>query len=144
MLDGSDSDRWSRFTMSLVSVDDEGWPHIALLSVGEVLAVDERRLVMALWPGSTTTRSLTPEGRATLACVVGETAYSVHLDVHRGDDLPAGSMDHAWFECAVRESLADTVTYARLTTGIEFELPDRARVLERWHAVIDAMRERVG
>jgi hypothetical protein len=141
-LDGTDLEGDSGFTLSLVTVDESSYPRIALLSVGEVLALNESRLAMALWPGSTTTRSLSASGQGTLAVVADEVAYSIQVEVERQDDLPAGGMDHAFFMATIQDVLADEVTYARLTSGITFELPDRDRVLARWQATVDAMRAR--
>src|SRR5262245_7451329 len=84
-LVGTDLDGESGFTLSLVTVDESRYPRIALLSVGEVLALDEGRLAMALWPGSTTTRSLSASGMGTLAVVADEVAYSIQIVVERGD-----------------------------------------------------------
>jgi len=56
-------------TFLLVTTDDTGWPHIALLSVGELVAIDSRTLRAGLWLGSTTTRNLSGTARALLAVV---------------------------------------------------------------------------
>jgi hypothetical protein len=141
-LDGTDLEGDRGFTLSLVTVDESRFPRIALLSVGEVLALGKDRLAIALWPGSTTTRSLTASGQGTLAVVADEVAYSIQIEVQRQTDLPAGGMDHAFFIATIQDVLADEVTYARLTSGITFELPDRERVLARWQATLDAMRAR--
>jgi hypothetical protein len=142
MLDGTDLAARVGFTVSLITMEQGGWPRVALLSVGEILAPDDRRLHLALWPGTTTTRELTRTGQATLSCIVAGVAYSVHARLTRGDDLRAADMDHAYFAGSVEESFRDTVGYARLTGGITFELPDRAAVVARWQATIDAMRRR--
>ena len=44
----------------LVTADDDGTPRPCMLSAGEVLAVDDRRLRFALWKGSRTLREPHP------------------------------------------------------------------------------------
>jgi hypothetical protein len=145
ILDGRDLGDRVGFTIELLTIDEAGWPRVALLSVGEVLASDERTLHLALWPATTSTAALTRAGRATLACVLDGTAYSVHVSASREPELRVGSMEHARFRCRVDEVLSDTVGYARLRSGITFELKDAEAVLARWAATIDALRrEAVG
>ena len=143
LLDGSDMSGGAGFTILLVTVETAGWPRIALLSVGEVLAPDEGSLHLALWPGTTSTRELTRTGQATLACVVDGASYSIHAHFERGEDLTTGSMQHAYFAGRIDECLVDEVSYARLTTGVEFELPNPDSVVPRWEATIESVRQRV-
>jgi hypothetical protein len=49
-------------------------------------------------------------------------------------------MNRAYFECGVDEVLVDKVTYAKITSGISFELPDPETVLGRWQQTIDLVR----
>jgi hypothetical protein len=144
MLDGGDLASRVGFTIELLTVDDAGWPRAALLSVGEVLASDARTIHLALWPATTSAAALTRLGRATLACVLDGTAYSIHASAARQPDLTVGSMGHAVFRCAVEEVLSDTVGYARLTSGITFELKDVDTVVARWTATIEALRAAAG
>jgi hypothetical protein len=141
MLDGRDLASRVGFTIELLTLDEAGWPRVALLSVGEVLATDERTLHLALWTATTSTAALTRAGRATLACVLDGTAYSIHATAARQPDLAVGSMEHAHFRCDVEEVLSDAVGYARLTSGVTFELKDSAAVVSRWDATIQTLRE---
>jgi hypothetical protein len=143
-LDGGDLAGGTGFTISLITIDPSGFPRVALLSVGEVLAIDERRLALALWPGSTTAAALTDSRSATLWLVADEVAYTIHVVAERREDLPAGGMAHAFFIVTVQDVLADEVSYARLTSGVVFELPDPERVISRWQSTVDAMRARLG
>ena len=140
ILDGRDIADRVGFTIELLTIDDDGWPRVALLSVGEVLATDDRTLHLALWPATTSTSALARAGRGTLACVLPPTAYSVHVSARREADLRVGSMQHAHFRCHVEEVLSDTVGYAQLTSGVAFELKDADAVVARWTSTIDALR----
>ena len=127
-------------TFVLVTVSEDGWPHVALLSVGEVFASSPREIRLALWPTSTTTRNLRRSGRATLAAVWRGTAYYVELDARPRERAPAAHGSLAHFSASIRRVLADAVDYADLTTGIRFVLKDKAAVVKRWEETIRTLR----
>ena len=143
LFDGADLDVGVGLTVELVTVDAEGWPGIALLSVGEVLALDASTVRLALWPGSRTTANLTRAGQGLLAFVHEGAAYSVRVETCRGADLTAPTT-RAVFEGRIAAVRRDEVPYARLRTGIVFDLPDRAAVVERWRATLDELRAHPG
>lgn len=141
MLAGDDLHAGSGLTFTLVVSGADGWPSFALLSVGEVLAVDEGTVRLALWPGSGTTAALTVTGMATMMAIGGDSVWYLHLAARRGPDLVASGMNRAYFECSVDDVLVDKVTYAKITSGISFELPDPEAVLGRWQQTIDLVRD---
>jgi hypothetical protein len=125
----------------LLSVDPDGWPHQAMLSVGEVVALDRRRLRLALWPDSTTTRNLTERPKATLAAVLEETGYTVRVVVRAAGEFAtplAGRL--ACFDASVEEVAADVVPYAVLESGVRFRLNEPGEVLPRWAEVRAQLR----
>ena len=71
-----------------VTVDADGFPHVALVSGRETGVGADGSLLVAL--GSPTTRAnLLRSGRATLVAVDGETAHSVKLVLRRSVDAEA-------------------------------------------------------
>jgi hypothetical protein len=125
------------FTMELISIDTEGWPHVALLSVGEVLALTGPHLRLALWPSSTTAANLQRTSRGTLATVADATAYRLKLQV-----IPRGTLDgpagpSAVFDARVVDVRKDVAPYAVLESGIRFRLVDPDAVTARWAATRD-------
>ncbi len=140
MLDGGDLRAGSGLTFTLVVAGVDGWPSFALLSVGEVVAMDAGTVRLALWPGSGTTAALTAAGKATMMIVGGDSVWYLHLAARRGPDITAEGMNRAYFECGVDDVLVDKVTYAKITSGISFELPDPETVLGRWQQTIDLVR----
>src|SRR5437879_3989755 len=80
LLDGSDLDGKVGETMELLTVGPEGWPHVALLSAGEVLAATPEEIRLALWPSSQTTANLRRTGQATLTFIQQEGAYYAQLE----------------------------------------------------------------
>lgn len=128
-------------TLGLLTMRDDGWPHEALLSVGEAVAIDRRRLRLALWPTSTATRNLAEHGRATLATVLEQTSFTVRLTAHGAGELAtrrAGTL--ARFEARVEETHADAAPYAVLESGVRFRLNDPDEALSRWAEVRAALR----
>jgi hypothetical protein len=128
-------------TFLLLSVREDGSPHLAMLSVGEVVALDRRRLRLALWPASTTTRNLIERKAATLAAVLEETGYTVRLGVRAAGELAtplAGRL--ARFDASVEEVGADVVPYAVLESGVRFRLKEPREVLPRWAEVRAQLR----
>jgi hypothetical protein len=128
-------------TVELLSVGEDGWPHLALLSVGEVLPLTGPHVRLALWPGSSTAGNLVRTGRATLAAVSEQVAYRVQLQVSSRGDLigphgPASVFDGR--AVAVRE---DVAPYAVLESGVQFRLTDPVSTLARWTATRRWLRE---
>jgi hypothetical protein len=117
------------FTFSLCAADSTGQIRTALLSAGEVLASDARTLCFALWPTSRTAQAITHNGRATLTFVFDEAFYQVQLETRcvALEDVPL-----ACFVGKIESGEAQRVGYARLTSGITFELPDAQSVQTRW------------
>src|ERR1700751_4548701 len=73
-------------TILVLSQLEAGWPHLAMVSVGELVVAADGRLALALWPTSTCAANLARTGRATLAMVTGGLAFS--LRCHVEDEFP--------------------------------------------------------
>lgn len=129
----------------VATTDEQGRPHPALLSYGEVLAVapDVVRLLVA--GGSTTARNLAARGAITLCLVTAaEGAIYVKARARPLPSLPAlGAGGLAAYEARIEEVLADAPAAgeeARLTGGIAFVSGDPARQAATWVARLDALR----
>ncbi len=143
LLDGSEISAREGLTFLLITTDELGWPHVAMLSVGELLAVDASALRAALWLHSSTTHNLTRERRGLLAAVIDGRAYYARLVATRGDDLDLGADGRlAYFLLDVEDVLEDAAEYATLTSGVTFRLHEPAAVVARWQHAIDALRAR--
>lgn len=120
------------FTLLLLTTRADGWPHQAMLSVGEVAPVAGAgdRLTLAVWPGATSTANLRDRGRATLTAVVDGVAYALFLAVEAAGEV--GRL--ARFDAHVEAATADEAPYARLESGIRFTLVDRDATIARWRA----------
>ena len=128
-------------TFLLLTVGEDGWPHMAMLSVGELLLADASTLRAALWLHSTATRNLTRESRGLLALVHDGAGYYLRCQAVRGPDLDLGEDGRlAYFELKIQDVLEDAVSYAVLTSGMTFKLHQPEQVLARWERTIAALR----
>jgi hypothetical protein len=140
LLDGEDLRGREGQTFLLITAPENGWPHVAMLSVGEVFAPSETELRLALWPGSQTTKNLTAGALGLLMVVASGAAYYVRLRCRRLADAAVAEKPRALFSATVDEVLQDAVDYAQITSGIGFRLPDRERVLTAWAESVEVMR----
>lgn len=123
------------FTVLVLSSAGE-WPHLAMVSRGELICADDRRLVLALWPTSTACANLSRTGRATLCAVVDGVAYSLRVSCRRLADIRtpmAGTL--ACFGLVVDSTFGDQAPYAELESGVRFRLLDEEATLARWNEV---------
>jgi hypothetical protein len=140
LLDGRAPADRQGITIVLATTGPDGWPLIALLSVGEVLAADSRDVRIGLWGSSATTAALTASGRTTMSMVLDGAAWDARLRCERAPDLVIdGGGRLAAFRCRVEEVLEDRVGYAELTGGIQFRLRRPEEVLPRWVATLEAL-----
>jgi len=120
----------------LATIDPYGWAHPALVSYGEILALDSARLRLALHAGSRPAGHLREGGRGTLVFADAELCLYIKVEALT---LPAapGAHDLARFELAVRDVLEDRAegeeTGARLTSGLGIAWPGGPQAVRaRW------------
>src|SRR5688572_17599291 len=87
LLDGVDLEAHEGLTFLLLPTSEARWPHLAMLSVGQIVAVGGRELPLALWLNSPATATLARTGQATLALVYAEAGYALRCTPRRGADL---------------------------------------------------------
>ncbi len=130
----------------IVTTDAQGWPHPALLSYGEVVAVDPRRLRLALYRTSGTSGNLRRNGHLTLCLIEPGMAYYVKTVAKEQQDPLNGFPELARFEAAVEQVLVDQAREdlepgAGVTGGVTFRLGrPEAQVLTEWRAVVDRLQ----
>lgn len=139
LLDGTRLSERVGHTFILTTTTQDGWPHIALLSVGEVLAVDDREIRIALWLNTAATRNITENGKALLAIIGEHRCLYLRLSCRRGPDIPSGSGRLAFFAGEIERAVEDEVGYAMVTGGVTFETRDEA-VIDGWRRTVAALR----
>ena len=115
----------------VLTMRPDGFPHQAMVSVGELAVLDDKRLALALWPTSTSAANIKRTNALTLAVVIGATSYTVRATATQGDDV--GTL--ARFDLTVVGAAADEAPYATLESGVRFRLNDPDEVLARWRSV---------
>ncbi len=139
-FDSRSPDPAEGFTVLLISVSEEGWPHLAMLSVGEVLAIGPRELRLALWPRSNSASNLARDRKAPLAMVDEQAGFALRCSVQCGPQpLQVADGELAAFQLRVEDVLKDAVPYAVLEHGITFRLVDSSSVLGRWRETLAAL-----
>ncbi|GLR10972.1 pyridoxamine 5-phosphate oxidase [Mixta theicola] len=115
----------------LSTVDADGWPHAAQLSLGEVFAVDRQTLRVALWPHSHTTENLRRDGRLSVAM-----AYDRGIIEMRGRAIQIAEnetdLNLAVFEIDIGNIQLHRSDYADVATGVTFKLHEPEKVEARW------------
>jgi hypothetical protein len=143
LFDGSLRGAPDGFTASLAAVDHAGRVRTALLSAGELYVPDAqnaqsaRTLCFALWPASRAAQAIIANGRATLTFVADDAFYQIQLDAHR---VALEGAPLACFVATIESGEAQRVGYARLTSGIAFELSDAGEVHARWREQMEWLK----
>jgi hypothetical protein len=124
----------------LVTPDEDGTPRPCMLSAGEVLAIDGRRLRFALWAGSRTCGNLARGARALFCHVAPRSVLYV-----RGRTRPLTTdpdVNLECFELEVDSVESDEHAGMPVTSGISFavERGDPAAVVDAWRRQIAALR----
>ncbi len=140
-FDGQDLERKIGPAYLLLTSDADGLPRPCMLSAGEVLAVDERRLRFALWAGSRTGANLERGGNALFCYIVTNSVLYVRGPVR---SLPSGDgANLECFELEVESVESDQHAGMPVTSGIEFavERGDPVAVVDAWRRQLDLLRE---
>jgi hypothetical protein len=141
LLDGSDLAGREGLTFLLITTDEGGWPQMAMLSVGELVAIDARTLRAGLWLHSSSSKNLSRTGLGMLTLVADGNGYYVRLAAQRGADLDLGAEGRlAYFVMHVEDVQEDSTDYATLTSGVTFRLKQPEQVVPRWQRTVDALR----
>ncbi|WCT55526.1 pyridoxamine 5'-phosphate oxidase family protein [Paenibacillus kyungheensis] len=128
-----------QLAMPLLTVNEDGYPHQAMVSVGEVIATDSNHLRLALWEGTTTTGNIIRTGQALLTLVWQGVSYALRLSLTPLPALPEATYARARFVATIEHIREDTAKYATLTSGITIELHQAENVLERWQHTLQEL-----
>lgn len=146
LLDGRDLPGRMGKAILIATTDARGWPHPALLSYGEVVALDRRRIRLATYRESTTSGNLRRDGKLTLCLVEAGMAYYIKAQALAQRDPMTAFAHLASFEAVVQAILQDQARQdlepgTDLTGGISFRIGrSEGEVLRDWQAVQDGLR----
>jgi len=139
VLDGRDLAAKRGLTFLLATTSTDGWPAIAMLSVGEVVADGDAGLRLALHQGTGSELALRASGRATLLTVIEGEVHTLRLRCAPLGTWEADGLRRAAYAAEIELVRAHAVPYATVTSGIVFELTDPL-VPARWEDAIDTLR----
>ncbi len=130
----------------VTTTDERRFPHPALLSYFEVVAVDRRTIRVATYAESRTTRNATRDGKMTLIFVDAEFVYYVKGAVRQLSASMRATPYNAKLDVQVQEVLRDAPDPVRepgahIASGIRYVNPQRAAELERASLVVAELRE---
>jgi hypothetical protein len=128
------------------TVDEEGFPHPALLSYFEVIAIDRSTIRLATYSTSRTTANARRTGRLTLVIVDAHVAYYIKGLVQEIAPSMRVTPYNAKLQMRVADVLADEANPefepgAYIAGGIRYVNPRRAVELERAHLVLAELQE---
>lgn len=145
-LDGRDLPARVGWAIPVCTVDPDGFPHPALLSCGELVALDARRLWLALFRESRSLANLRRNGGLTLILVdAGLTCYVKARAAVAADPLP-GFPHLAAIAAEVEAVLEDAPRpehegSARIIEGIRYAPGDPpGETLRSWEGILAALR----
>jgi hypothetical protein len=135
-FNGLDLDAKLHVAAVLGTVDDAGWPHLAYLSAGEVLAHGTQRLSLVLWPSSRSTANLRRVGHGVLHAAADGAVWETRLVAQ----VRADADGLVVFDAEVTGVHRHAAPYAEVTGLVGFRLHDSASTLDRWRRQIERMR----
>ena len=138
-LDGADLlNKNQALRISTVAAD--GWPHAALFSAGDMLAMPSGKIRFAVFAQSTTAANLTRDGRVTITLSVDGSMCELRMKCRR---LTRSSLDVALavFEAELIEARLHNAPYATVSGGVTFTLHEPQSVQQRWQKQISAIRD---
>lgn len=139
LLNGQDLNSKQQEAMVLMTVSEDGWPHTAMISVGEIAAVSQDSLRLGLWPGTVTTGNILRTGKATLAAFYAGKAFYTRLQLRPLAELTGAKHPRQRFEAQVVSCKADTAKYADIVSGVQIVLHDPEAVVTRWEETLEEL-----
>lgn len=118
--------------LELITVDEDGWPHVAWLSAGEILPRGSGACVLGVWSASGTARNLRRRGQALLHGVVDGAAATVRLQIEDLGSVEVAGVRLTAFAARATSARLDGASYATALGGPRFRLHEPAPVVARW------------
>ncbi|MEM5314501.1 hypothetical protein [Paraburkholderia sp. JHI869] len=138
-LDGDHLEARLADALRLSTVSEDGWPHGAQLSAGEILAVNATTLLVALWPQSSTTANLVRDGRLTLSLVHDGALLEIRARSHAVAQRQT-ALELSVFRVEIESVTEHRAKYAEVLSGVTFRLYEPEQVLTRWREQIAMLR----
>ena len=135
-LNGKDLNQKLSNAIRISTIGEEGWPHAAMLSAGEMLALDTSEVAMLVYERSNTSRNLARNGRLTVTLPLDHGLCEMRLRA-------TAKKQEGWCRCftAVVEDVRQHLShYADVVSGVTFRPHDSTAVLPLWERQIEMLR----
>ncbi len=124
----------------IVTVDDKGWPHPAMLSYYEVVAKERSRIDLAIGKTSTTTKNLRRTGQITLLITDSGINYYLKGSAREVKESMEGVPFMSLFRVEIEQLLEDQEPDAVITSGVTFSRPQKKEVGEIIEKIFQGLR----
>ena len=119
-LNGRDVGAHEGKIIPILTLDEPGWPHPALLSYYEVVAKNSTTLDIALWKNSSTAINLRQTGKITLLISDKATNYYIKGSVKELQPEIPGIPLQSRFRITIEQLLEDQEPNAEITSGLTY------------------------
>ena len=105
----------------ILTLDEEGWPHPALLSYYEIVAKDPTTLETSVWKNSSTANNLRRAGKITLMVTDQGVNYYLKGSVRELEYEMTGAAPVSRFRITLEQVIEDQEANAQITTGLTYK-----------------------
>lgn len=139
-LKGDDVASQAGKAIVIVTVDDKGWPHPAMLSYYEVVAKGQSRIDLAIGKSSATAKNLRRTGKITLLITDRGLNYYLKGTARELQESMSEVPFMSLFGVEIEQLLEDQESDAPITSGVTFNRPQKKQILELVEKVFQGVR----
>ncbi len=139
-LSGKDIRSKEGKALIIVTVDEQGWAHPAVLSYFEIVAKSEDRIDIAVGKTSTTGKNLRRTGKITLLVTDAGVNYYIKGNAQETRQSLGAVPFMSLFRMEVVQLLEDQEPGALITSGLTFIRPEKTEFSEISEKVFQAVR----
>jgi len=140
-LSGKDIGSKEGKAIIVVTVDEQGWAHPAVLSYYEIVAKSEGQIDIAVGKTSTTGKNLRRTGKITLLVTDAGINYYIKGGAQESRESLGAVPFMSLFRVEVAQLLEDQEPGAMITSGVTFTRPEKTESSEVSEKVFQAVRE---
>lgn len=140
-LNGQDVEAYEGKIIPILTLDESGWPHPALLSYYEVVAKNLTTLDIALWKNSSTARNLRQTNKITFLITDKGINYYLKGSVKELQSEIPGIPLQSRFRVSAEELLEDQEPNAEITSGLTYRRRKMREATDPTVEVFNRLRE---
>ncbi len=140
-LSGNDIGSKEGKAIIIVTVDEQGWCHPAVLSYCEIVAKSEKQIHIAVGKTSTTGKNLRRAGKITLLVTDAGINYYIKGMAQEIQESLGSVPFMSLFRVEVAQLLEDQEPGSPITSGLTFVRPEKTEYSEVAEKVFQAVRE---